>query len=53
MKKLIVIGTVVLSLLAFNVSAATGPHHTHKYKHPSKTHKAHKLHSHHDPSYQN
>lgn len=52
MKKLIVFSTIVFTLLAFNVSAATASH-GHKYKHPSKSHKVRHHHGHADPSYQN
>jgi hypothetical protein len=48
MKKLIVFSTIILSLFAFSVSAATVSH-GHKYKH----HKVSKHHHHADPSYQN
>ena len=52
MKKLIVFSTIVFTLLAFNVSAATASH-GHKYKHASKSHKVRHHHGHGDPSYQN
>lgn len=52
MKKLIVFSTIVFTLLAFNVSAATASH-GHKYKHPSKSHSLRHHHGHADPSYQN
>ncbi len=51
MKKLIVLSTILMSLLALNVSAATSTP-GHKY-HPSKSHKVHHHHGHSDPSYQN
>lgn len=52
MKRLIVFSTIVFTLLAFNVSAATASH-GHKYKHASKSHKVKHHHGHSDPSYQN
>ena len=52
MKRLIVFSTIVFTLLAFNVSAATASH-GHKYKHASKSHKVKHHHSQSDPSYQN
>lgn len=53
MKKLVVFSTLVFTLLAFNVSAATAAH-GHKYKAHHKFHKSGHHHGHHaDPSYQN
>jgi hypothetical protein len=52
MKKLIAFSTIVFTLLALNVSAATTSHR-HKYKHPSKSHKVKHHRGHGDPSYQN
>ena len=52
MKKLIVFSTLLMSLLALQVSAATASH-GHKYK-ASKSHHVKHHHGHHsDPSYQN